>query len=915
MMVHGSCMIKKILLALVLGIVGTIFFAHHDQWMHQQIVALCQKNARESLGACVSFKIQSLNFFSPSITITDVEMLSLEGYAWSWKCKKCSMNASWIQFLLRGVMECHVVMDGFDCSSQLRGEGLAITDHISAMMEGSLLPISTELKSVVFKNAQGAVVDENNTRVSLCFNSSSLTIGNRMKTVMSVYDGIIVYDDETYAENIVADILITTWFDGAKMLYAGNGSGVLQLLHMHDEGTCYLSGSVKSGRGRFSVRNAYNSLVIDPIVITEQEVRINGVLPLSYGMRCISKKLDLAAIALAKEEVAGRIHWSARCTKDAERRIDGHIIVEDGVIGERRLCDVAKIVFSRRESQWKLKLGMVRYSQECNGIGSWNEKTGYGTCVLRNSTSLSSSAASYWHVQPNNFMCHVWFNHHEGVGIYTVSAENRLSKVRHAVQGGVSYAKGLLELTGLLDATTFECQADIFPQFSLRRCVYADHDKKPFVILDQLSDGSRIMKGAISFAFVRGFINTFFQYDVQGEGMFTLRGNVSPENVWFDVALCDATIRLPETYNFIDGFHARVSYDAKKRLGELSDMAVSLYTGNVSCLRATAVFDQQGNLTFVHAPVILNRCLLNSKKDLFAIVSGSLLLSKKASNNPSIAGSLIIDRAQLKENIFSSVIQKRLFDSTHSALALSEVAVDCDVTIETKSPIRVDTAFLQTNAKVHLHVQKNGKEPIVDGVVTLQSGNLIFPYKPLFISKGILTFSPEQLFDPAIELVARNKIKKYDVSLQVAGSLLNHHIMLDSTPPLSEEQIMTLLLVGSQESSLNSMIPALILQNLKTLIFANNQSTFLEKYFAPLLRPFNISLMPSFADQTGRGGLRGMLEISIDDRWRAVIQKNFTLTEDTRFELEFLLSDDITLRGIRDERRDMGGEVEMRWKF
>ena len=39
-----------------------------------------------------------------------------------------------------------------------------------------------------------------------------------------------------------------------------------------------------------------------------------------------------------------------------------------------------------------------------------------------------------------------------------------------------------------------------------------------------------------------------------------------------------------------------------------------------------------------------------------------------------------------------------------------------------------------------------------------------------------------------------------------------------------------------------------------------------------------------------------------------MIQKNFSLTEDTKFELEFLLSDDITLR-------DIGGEVEMRWKF
>ena len=95
----------------------------------------------------------------------------------------------------------------------------------------------------------------------------------------------------------------------------------------------------------------------------------------------------------------------------------------------------------------------------------------------------------------------------------------------------------------------------------------------------------------------------------------------------------------------------------------------------------------------------------------------------------------------------------------------------------------------------------------------------------------------------------------------------------------------------------------------------NNQLSFFDKYFKPLLGSFNINLVPSFIDQSGRGGLRGALEITVEDRWRAVIQKNFSLTEDTKFELEFLFSDDITFRAVRDERRDLGGEVEMRWKF
>ena len=57
------------------------------------------------------------------------------------------------------------------------------------------------------------------------------------------------------------------------------------------------------------------------------------------------------------------------------------------------------------------------------------------------------------------------------------------------------------------------------------------------------------------------------------------------------------------------------------------------------------------------------------------------------------------------------------------------------------------------------------------------------------------------------------------------------------------------------------------------------------------------------------------MEIDVSERWRALIQKNFSLTEDTKFEVEYLLSDDVSLLGIRNESGDISAEVEMRWKF
>jgi translocation and assembly module TamB len=292
-------------------------------------------------------------------------------------------------------------------------------------------------------------------------------------------------------------------------------------------------------------------------------------------------------------------------------------------------------------------------------------------------------------------------------------------------------------------------------------------------------------------------------------------------------------------------------------------------------------------------------------------------LSKHPNTPTDVSGSVIIDRAYIKENVLSGTFHKNLLRYTGSPFASYQADTTCDVQISSRVPIQVKTPFLETAVRVNVQVKNTFKDPVVTGSINLLSGFLSFPYRPLYISKGAIYFLPHQLHDPSIELIAKNKIKKYNVGLQVTGSLENHQIALDASPALTDEQIVALLLVGSEEESLNVVMPALIMQNLQTIMFGYDQSSrSIDKIFTSLLKPFNrIHVVPSFSDKTGRGGLRGAIEIDVNDRWRALIQKNFSLTEDTRIEVEYLVSDDISVRAVANERRDVGAEVEMKWKF
>lgn len=894
---------------MITGILGAIFFAQYDVWMHKQIIKVMQQIAQESLMGRFVGTVQSVNFFLPSLILQDVEMKSVESNSWEWRCKKIEVTASWLQLLFRGNLDQYIIVEGLECRSSFQGPQCAIESHLMSMFNQPPLPFLTELKSILFKNSFLAIYDENKkVMMSIWFNSSSLRIGQTLKTTISLQDGYVSYEDRKYIEKIAIDLSVSSEFTPDGLSINAHMGGTCVLSHLNNGDECYLNGVWSSDRGRFSVRNAYNSFIIDPIVITEKEIRLQGHFPLSYVVKSMRNSTTGSTID-------GTVHCSIKIDKRNVYRVSSELIIEDVVLNKIRICDVVKIILNRYNTDWKMQLIVNRAGQECKGTGLWDEKEKRGELRMHNTTDLYAKGLNYWSIRSNNFLVDVAVGEKCIEGNYKATATHVLSQANSFMKGSFlfDYCKCIVQ--GLMDTNTFSVEVDLDPEYILHHCTYKDKQEKELIVLQSNSNKKEI-HGFIAFPFIRSILNKFIQYDMQGEGGVEVAAKIIWPEIIADIALKDATIRLPQTYNFIDGFASHCVYNFLDRSLVCDNIDLSLHTGNVHCLRAIFRFDSQGSLTTLHTPFILDRCLLNIKKDLFAIVSGHLLFSKSSSLTPAcVEGYIFIDKAQLKENLFSTIIQKQLLSYTHSVFSLPDVPLHYDIAFQTKSAIVVDTGFLNTNAHMSLKVKKEKNEPCIVGSILLHSGTLNFPYKPLYISKGVITFVPEQLHDPIVEFVARNKIKKYDVSLQVEGSLLSHHMSLDATPPLSEEQIVGLLLVGSEENSLNSMMPALLVQNLKNLIFSNNQLSFFDKYFKPLLGTLNIKLVPSFTDQTGRGGLRGALEITVDDQWRAVIQKNFSLTEDTKFELEYLFSDDITFRAIRDERRDLGGEVEMRWKF
>src|SRR5207247_2350114 len=81
----------------------------------------------------------------------------------------------------------------------------------------------------------------------------------------------------------------------------------------------------------------------------------------------------------------------------------------------------------------------------------------------------------------------------------------------------------------------------------------------------------------------------------------------------------------------------------------------------------------------------------------------------------------------------------------------------------------------------------------LQGVVQLQKVEATLPFSRLEVSRGFLTFTPEDSMNPRIDLQGTSVIRDYTVRVYVYGTLLSPDAIFTSEPPLAQEEIISLI--------------------------------------------------------------------------------------------------------------------------
>jgi translocation and assembly module TamB len=127
-----------------------------------------------------------------------------------------------------------------------------------------------------------------------------------------------------------------------------------------------------------------------------------------------------------------------------------------------------------------------------------------------------------------------------------------------------------------------------------------------------------------------------------------------------------------------------------------------------------------------------------------------------------------------------------------------------DLRVEAPGTLRIDNNLSTLTARADLALSGTTTAPVVTGRAEIERGRLYFQGRTYVIQRGALDFVNPQRLDPLFDIEASTRIRSYQVTLRVAGTLERVTPTLTSDPPLSSLQILALL-AGQEESEVANL--------------------------------------------------------------------------------------------------------------
>jgi hypothetical protein len=194
----------------------------------------------------------------------------------------------------------------------------------------------------------------------------------------------------------------------------------------------------------------------------------------------------------------------------------------------------------------------------------------------------------------------------------------------------------------------------------------------------------------------------------------------------------------------------------------------------------------------------------------FLIRGGAELALVGSGTGRQIRGTVNLDRAFYLEDVevgtyqlLRQVLQRERVQVADTDEALA--ATTLNVLVRGPDALRVRNNIANLRGDIDLAVRGTLAKPVIFGRVEIdRGGTLVYADNEYEVERGLLTFSNPYRIDPVIDLVAHTKVKSFDITLNISGTIdrpngLNVDFTTDAG--LADLEVLALIATGEQLES------------------------------------------------------------------------------------------------------------------
>lgn len=230
--------------------------------------------------------------------------------------------------------------------------------------------------------------------------------------------------------------------------------------------------------------------------------------------------------------------------------------------------------------------------------------------------------------------------------------------------------------------------------------------------------------------------------------------------------------------------------------------------------------------------------------------------------------------------------------------------VRLDIRITSAPSLNFQNSFARLAGNVELAVRGTVAQPTVLGRVTITEGRATFNGEKFELQHGEVYFSNPVRIQPVVDLTATTTVEDYTITIALQGPTSKLNPTFRSEPPLSEQDIFSLLAMGrtqeeqqiysteQQQAGVNSTADSLLGGALNATI-----SNRIQKLFGG----GSVRIDPTFVSGVGNATARITVEEPISKNATLTYATNVNSTAEQLIQGEWRVTQDFSVVAVRDE--------------